>query len=113
MTLEDSASSPKGAAKVRQGAGPQLSYLSFDKLLPVDRAKLIRSFSDQEDLAREFWEDIGSEIELAQMLGCGWDLKMTRSGSTGSDVKARMEVVYNSCRRLLTALDGACLKFCV
>lgn len=105
MASGDSATRSKAAELQRAELDARHSFLQFEALLPSDREKLVRSFSGNEALAREFWDEIGNEVELAEMLGCGWDLKMVRSGSTASEVRARMDVVYNSCRRLLKALD--------
>lgn len=91
----------------KPGADKGAAFRPFDSLFPDERAGLIRSFSGQESVAREFWDEIGNEIELAQMFGCGWDLQMTRSGATATEVKSSMLVVYNSCRKLLKALDAA------
>lgn len=106
MASKDSATRSKTAGKECQKVEAQLSFLPFDELLQSDREKLVRSFSGKESLAREFWDEIGNEIEFAEMVGCGWDLKMIRAGSTASAVRSQMEVVYNSCRRLLQALDA-------
>jgi hypothetical protein len=105
MASEDSAARPRAAAKLSTEADGQIAFLSFDDILLGDRTKLIKAFSGREELAREFWDAVGSGFEAAQMFGCSLDLRMTRAGSTASDVKNRMDVVYNSCRRLLKALD--------
>lgn len=83
----------------------QLVFRSFDDLRKNERSDLARSFSGNEVLAREFWEEIGNEVEICQMMGCGFDLQMKRMGRTASDTKSRMTVIYNSCRRLLQELD--------
>ena len=85
---------------------------SFDNIFPGDRDKLLRLFSNREDLAREFWDEVCNTVECGEAVGCGRDLEVVHTTEESpSERDRRMKVIVSSAKSLIRNLnEQTCMR---